>query len=145
MIANKASEEEDQTNDLYEFIGSRIVECWDVGTGEVPAPQNLFQSPHVQRLKEILATPINQLLYTWADDLARINEAMTPAEYAVYGQKLIKFLLNVRTAQGGLTNQCYPLNRKFLTTDERHPSSSRDASSNLPRPFPAWLPTNSET
>jgi hypothetical protein len=141
MLSKTGSEEEDHTNDLYESIGTKVIDSWDDEREEVPVPQDVFPSSHVTRLKEIIATPINMLPYSWAEDIARINDALTPAEYAVYGQKITNFFLNVRAAQSRRSQSSprSPLKGTGQTTRDRDVSSPTD------RAFPIWLPTNSET
>jgi hypothetical protein len=154
---SRKSDEDDQANELYETIGSRVLEWWDTCPDEPPTASAVFVAPHIQRLQKSLSTPITRLPSSWKSDIATITAAMSSDEFGVYGKKLTRFFFQVRALQYGAVQPSRPRTTTSAPQIEayrrsfgaRKPAPLAVPDSNPMRhsyrPFPVWLPTNRET
>jgi hypothetical protein len=144
--------EDEETNSLYESIGSKLLEWCDTRPNEVPSIDHLYHTNAIQRLNDIMACPIACLPPGWRDEISEITESLCPAELAIHGRRICRFLLKVTNVNPfGRAHFNPSISTRGLhpriPAHSRHTSQLKFGEEQSVRPFPNWLPTfdNSES
>jgi hypothetical protein len=141
------SSDGEQVNEMYETIGSKILELWDLKRNQLPEVHTSFHAHPIQRLQEILCCEPNTLPPRWTEEMDSIIEVMTPADFAIHGKRIARFFLKFHYSLpriGSSRRKQRPEMSISSISFPRIQSQRQVKAEPYRRAFPKWLPTNTD-